>query len=554
MIEEGGLLYFMKENEKVIKRKVIIADDEQHICRLIEALIDWEQYGLKIVGFANDGNKAFQMCEELAPDLLITDIRMPGLSGIDLIKKLYEAFPDIKVIIITGYSQFLYAQQALKYGVVDYLLKPIQKEELENALEKGLDLIDTEIVRNFNNKNLALKSMQEIKDNLLTLILNGRNRSTKFGSGDRFLEEYHLKFHGNAWQLLQIECILNSEENMISLQEFLGQKIKDIVIEELRNDKVEMLTTLMDNSFFCLFNSDRATLEQVKYALNQVRNKLLIVNDILQKINFTIGFSSIYEDVRDIYHCVDECESCINHKIIKGKNKIIKYGDVQKAEYKATYFIDENFRKRFMKIIVDADSEEMSAEMNELVTLLYRYSAKINGNVILEIYQMLIKVFYKGIQVFNISDFREFSQENLISQKQYFYSIAGAFTYLSDIFQLLLKRCVEEKEDQNTRPIRNAQLYIEEHYMESIALEEIAKHVGLNETYLSSIFKKQMGKSLIDFLTYVRIQHAKELLIDHQKSINEIAEAVGFNDAKYFTKRFKKFTGVSPNEYRKLFA
>ena len=519
-----------------MKRKVIIADDEQHICHLIKALIEWEQYGLEVVGFANDGNKAFQMCEECSPDFLITDIRMPGLSGIELIRKLYDAFPDIKVIIITGYSQFSYAQQALKFRVVDYLLKPIQKEELECALQKGLNLIDAEIVRTLENRNLSLKSMQEIKDNLLILILNSKGQPSKLFNRERFLEEYHLKFQGNTWQLLQIECILNREDNTLSLQEFLGEKIRDIVVGEVKNEKIEILTALMDNSFFCLFNGDREILELLKTALIRIKSKLLVLNDVLQKINFTIGLSNIYGNFNDISACINECESCINYKVIKGKNKIIKYKDVPKAELEAIRFIDGNFRKRFMKAIADADSEEMAGEINELVTLLYRYSGKINGDVVLEIYQMLVKLFYKGIQVFDVTDFREFSQENLIPQKQYFYSIAGAFTYLSDIFQLLLKRCVEEKEDQSTRPIRNAQIYIEEHYREAVTLEEIAKHVGLNETYLSSIFKKQMGKSLIDFLTYIRIQHAKELLIDHCRSVNEIAEDVGFNDAKYFTK------------------
>lgn len=207
-----------------MKRKVIIADDEQHICHLIKALIEWEQYGLEVVGFANDGNKAFQMCEECSPDFLITDIRMPGLSGIELIRKLYDAFPDIKVIIITGYSQFSYAQQALKFRVVDYLLKPIQKEELECALQKGLNLIDAEIVRTLENRNLSLKSMQEIKDNLLILILNSKGQPSKLFNRERFLEEYHLKFQGNTWQLLQIECILNREDNTLSLQEFFGRK------------------------------------------------------------------------------------------------------------------------------------------------------------------------------------------------------------------------------------------------------------------------------------------------------------------------------------------
>ena len=129
----------------VARRKVIIVDDEQHICRLIEALIDWEAHGLEVIGSARDGGSAFQMCQELSPDILITDIQMPGLSGIDLIKKLNDQFPEIKVIIITGYSQFPYAHQALRYGVVDYLLKPIQKEELEHALQKGMELIDREI-------------------------------------------------------------------------------------------------------------------------------------------------------------------------------------------------------------------------------------------------------------------------------------------------------------------------------------------------------------------------------------------------------------------------
>ena len=122
-----------------MKRKVIIADDEQHICHLIKALIEWEQYGLEVVGFANDGNKAFQMCEECSPDFLITDIRMPGLSGIELIRKLYDAFPDIKVIIITGYSQFSYAQQALKFRVVDYLCaaKRAQSDRCGNRENAG---------------------------------------------------------------------------------------------------------------------------------------------------------------------------------------------------------------------------------------------------------------------------------------------------------------------------------------------------------------------------------------------------------------------------------
>ena len=525
-------------------KKVIIADDEQHICRLINALIDWNAFGLEVSGFAHDGDSAYEMCREKSPDFLITDIRMPGLGGIDLIKKIYETLPDIKVIVITGYSHFSYAHQALRYNVVDYLLKPIQKEELEQALEKGLSMMKKE-ESILKRGNMAMKSMQDIKDNLLTLLLNKR---------DVFLEEYHLKFSGNTWQLLQIDFVLSSDENTPSVQEFLNEKIKNVVVEELKQEKVEILTALVDNNFYCLLNGDRNILEQTDTKIMQVRNKLLVINDILQKINFTIGISSFCGKINQVHDCVNECHTCINQKIVKGKNKIIRYDSIPVIEQEASFFVDENFRKTFLKLIAEGDGEEISAQINELSTLLYRYSGKIDGNVVLEVYDMLVKMFFKAIQVFNFKDFQEFTQDNLLAHSHCFYSISGAFAYLGDVFLLLLGRSKAEKEDKNTRPIRNAQLYIEEHYMEQITLEEIAKHVGLNETYLSSIFKKQVGKSLIDFLTYTRIQRAKELLLNREKSINEIAEEVGFNDAKYFTKRFKKFTGVSPNEYRKLFS
>ena len=152
----------------------------------------------------------------------------------------------------------------------------------------------------------------------------------------------------------------------------MGEKIRDIVVGEVKNEKIEILTALMDNSFFCLFNGDREILELLKTALIRIKSKLLVLNDVLQKINFTIGLSNIYGNFNDISACINECESCINYKVIKGKNKIIKYKDVPKAELEAIRFIDGNFRKRFMKAIADADSEEMAGEINELVTLLYR--------------------------------------------------------------------------------------------------------------------------------------------------------------------------------------
>ncbi|MDD3337572.1 MAG: response regulator [Lachnospiraceae bacterium] len=535
-------------------KKVLIADDEQHICRLIENLIDWEKYNMEVAGFANDGNRAFKMCEELCPDFLITDIRMPGLNGIDLIKAMHDAFPHIQVIIITGYSEFPYAIQALKYRVVDYLLKPIEEEELIAALQKGLNLIEKEENYQAEGNITLLKSMQDIKDNLLTSILHEGQEAEKNPKRKQQLEESLLQFEGEAWQLLQIELILSSEDYTSFVQKFLIDKIREIVINEMRGEGIETIVGLENNNIFCLLNGDIPVLEQTYTVIKQIKNKLLMINDILQKISFTIGISNVYSDFNQVYDCVRQCQICVNHKILMGKNKIILFSDVPEVEFDAAYFVNENYRSVFLKAIADGNWDELFHKIDELSALLYHYTGKIDGTVVMETYHIMVELFLKGIQAYNLKDSLEFSKENLIEQKQCFYSISSMFNYLNDNFHMILRKCQMKKEEQNTRPIRNAQIYIEENAINPITLEDIAKHVGLSETYLSGEFKKQVGKSVVDYLTYTRIQHAKELLLNHEVSINEVAEQVGFNDAKYFTKRFKKFTGVSPNEYRKLFS
>lgn len=539
------------------KKKVIIADDEMYICKLIESLIEWDAYGMEVIAFASNGNEAYSLCRACKADILITDIRMPGLNGLDLIKKINEDISETKIIIITGYSQFQYALQAIKYNVVDYLLKPVQKEDLVNALMKSADIIEKEQKRSWEYSDFSLKSMQKIKDNILTVILNDQERSMNLEKRKQLFEKYYLQFKGKAWQLIQVEFIMRSDSNIPVVQEFLETKIKDIIMEVLKLDNIEIDIAFLQNSFFALLQSDKSTLKQIHNLISDLRNKLLLLKEIIPEINFTIGISRIHEDCYEIYNGVDECQECIISKVFKGTNKIIRVEDlpaISGEKENCSYFINDSFRKNFLLNITNVNLDELSVQLDDLITVLYRYSGKISGKIIRDIYYNLIDLFYQGTKVFNLDETDEFSRENLMNNIHYFYSIMGMFTYLKDVFKMLLKKCQENKENQNTRPIRNAQAYIEENYIQPITLEEIAKYVGLNEAYLSSIFKKQVGKSLIDYLTYVRIQHAKELLIDRDKSINEIAENVGFNDAKYFTKRFKKFTGISPNEYRKLFS
>ena len=534
-------------------KKVLIADDELHICNLIKCLIDWEAYGLEVAGFAHDGETAFQMCQELLPGLLITDIRMPGLDGLELMKKIAEALPDIKVIIVTGYSQFPYALQAIKYHVIDYLLKPVQKNELEAAVKKGLELLEKDSVF-LQTESRNFVSTQKIKDNLLMCMLKNKNN---LDNRQQIFDVYRDQFYSNdkarGWQLIQINFVFRSGEDISFIQNFLKTKMKAIVTEGIGTSDIEITTILSGNDFYCLVNGNMDYLEAKKYE-NYIKDKLIILNETIQKVNFIIGVSNIYADYHKIYDCIVQCEKCVLHKVYKGKDRIIYFEKIPQTIYDSQFFLNDTFRKNFTAALKNEDIRKISALLEDLSVVLYNYSKRTNGKTVLEIYDILVEEFY--LTIFGYSQKEEMieAKKEILRQGRYFYSLSGLFHYLGEIIGSEIQSFSKKKEEQSIKPVKLAQRYIEKHYMDDITLEQIAKEVGWTETYLSTSFKKNIGKSVVDYLTYIRIQHAKELLLDTGRSIGEVADTVGFHDAKYFATRFKKFTGVSPNEYRGLFS
>ena len=164
-------------------QKVMIADDEERICRLIEALVDWEKVGMEVVAIAHNGLEAAQMVKEERPDILITDIRMPGCSGLELIERVKKNIPELEIIIISGYAHFEYAKSAIKYGVGEYLLKPINKEELNSTLERLRAKIESRLMEMEDKQQLARKSnnnVRRLRELLLERLLEQKEEKLSF--------------------------------------------------------------------------------------------------------------------------------------------------------------------------------------------------------------------------------------------------------------------------------------------------------------------------------------------------------------------------------------
>lgn len=534
--------------------KVIIADDEPHICRLLEALIDWEAEGFTIEGFANNGHEAARLCVSSRPDLLITDIRMPGLGGLELVQQLHEQMPSIYVIIITGYSQFQYAHQALRYGVVDYLLKPIRADELLTALNNVKEKIHhfSVVETQKNEHQISLKSMQTIKENLLFSLLTGGDSLSASLSRGSLPEDCHVDFTGSDWRLIQMEAILDGTYDNLSAEDYLGNKMKEIFTDEFKKENLELIFTRTSRGYFCLMNGEESSFQDFLPHLQTVKFILLQILELF-KGTLTIGVSNRCTKFSSVERCIKECEMAIDHKVIVGKNQIIFYSEIPSAAHTVEEFLTGDFEQKFRTAIMDADYTSVSGCLSDLISSLNLTSRKLSGTFIIKVYEKLTALFFSSIGVFGSEEYGNYSEEQLAAQGKCFYNVTTAFQYLSNSFRTILAALVEQKGEQSTKPIRMAQLYIDEHYMEVVQLNEVAEYVGLAPSYLSSLFKKQVGKSLVEYLTHIRIQNAKQLLIDRDRNIADIADEVGFADVKYFIKRFKKVTGLTPNEYRKLF-
>ncbi|MCR1898462.1 response regulator [Irregularibacter muris] len=383
--------------------RVIIADDENRICKLIMKLIQWDEIGMIIVGTASNGVEALELIEKEKPDIAITDIRMPGYDGLQMIEKAKAINKDLEFIIISGYGQFEYAKKAIEYGVKDYLLKPINQEELLQALHK----VKEDITK--KRGQVALKEQYES-----SLNLRGKNVRTSFLN--------------NAIESNGKDSTVNS------LEEICFDFSKKFIHRVERLDK-----------------------EGIK---------------------------------KEILHL---------------------QGEISQS---------------------DIEREECRSLMHEIARIYYltMKSNKIEAGDTPEESKIL---------------------EEAIDNSQ---SIEDLFHVLIDHIDTSLTLLLDKDRAGNLRQINQAKKYIEENYMKNITLEDLGTHIGFNPSYFSSLFKKETGTSFIEYLSQIRMEKAKELLRESDLRIQDICLMVGYNDVKYFSKSFMKYTGLKPNEYRKIFA
>lgn len=543
----------MQERGNVQMIKVLIADDELRICELIFRLIDWESLGMSVIAVAHDGRETIKIIKNEMPDIVITDIRMPGYNGVDVIRIGKEYNSDIQFIIISGYSQFDYAQNAIHYGVSDYLLKPVKAEELTKALLRIKNRIDKNNQMYSQVKKawtLEQQNRRLYREQLIMEIAHGKGFDVLTKDMNTLNEQYKYEFIPGFFTIVIVKADgLNFEEKTES--SFLYEKIQQSLSFAFAPVMQEMQGTMLDNgTYIFLFNYENEYAE-IESQIHRLLNQMLLQKDVFKKLHLTIGLGKRVNCLVEVGKSYETAYFAIKDRILVGTDRIIEGKEKIVVQDYKDYFL--HTVRELENVVENLDDKRISDIIQEWGTALSK-DKEINGYQIEQSAKALVNSYLLSMQKNNYTLDED---DNLL--KDFMKSIENCIS-LGEIQELLsgtLEQSLSEYRHKRalsgSKPIRDAKEYIRNNLAGNLTIQEVSEYVGYSSAHFSVRFKQECGITFSDYVMESRIEKSKELLKNTRETIESIAAAVGYSDVKSFTKNFKKYTEVKPSQYRKIY-
>lgn len=533
--------------------KVIIIDDEPIIRKGIRNIIDWKQLNCSVCAEAGDGRSGLELISRLEPDILITDIKMPGMDGIAMIREIKQSVPHCKVIILTGYRDFDYARQAVKFGAFDFLLKPSKIEELNSVLRRAVEELDSQTAHTIEMNKIREqyeKSKPILKERFIYNMIYGLYPDEMNISAEA--ENLGLYIGNFFMGLLKTEVPETAREEEGGENARLYQMgIMNLLDEVFSNPYVMYCLPLGRDTIVLIVSRS----DQSPCSIEEIHAKC----EYLQKMiygcfNFTvtIALSEQGSGCAELSEKFRESSKAMEYRFYMGANSIIHYGDLgnlfQYGDFTPLY---DSQKKLLMNIRAGntADARKVIGEIFARIGSV-GYSDR---SFICNFYFNTIMQIQSIRRALPGKPADDGEETNYIS----LYSLISKCDNLADLNGLLEQvsgKAVDEVRkynDNSTKLMLDKALdYIAAHYKEEITLGVVAEHVYVSPFYISHIFSKELGINFVDYLNQLRISKAKELLRSGKYKLYEIAEAVGIRNPHYFSKLFRKYTGITASEYK----
>ncbi|MCR5153313.1 MAG: response regulator [Lachnospiraceae bacterium] len=509
-------------------RKLYIADDEAVIRDGIKCVIDWEELGYTVCGESGNGEDALKDILALSPSLVLIDIRMPKLYGLEVIEKAREAGFAGKFIILSGYSDFEYAKQAMKSGVKHYLTKPLDEDELLVAVKEINQQFETAESAKNMEEFLKEKSRREILEDIITAKADFEQLDLKA-----------LELDADCYQVVMYESF-NIDKARLHYQFFdlfrlagPGNELFDHF--EYKQKNILLLRGHLATERFSRFLDHYESAPQKGSPLDSL----------------FITYGRCVKDIDLCYTSYDQASDLLKRRFfcVQGQH-VLGFDDLPSVQNNLTDLdktkIDE-YSREFTDLLQTFNRRKVAESLYSLEEYLYHVDADIS-QVKLFMTDVYLQVKDTISRKFTSTELHFDSNSNIIeyiNHRNYLYEI---IIYFSNSFEKIMNSIGGSSRDSVMDDIL---YYIDHNYHSNIKLEMIASLFGYNSSYLGKVFNRTVGESFNSYVDKIRVNHAIELLSLNKLKVYEIAERVGYRNVDYFHKKFKKYTGDSPAEYRK---
>ncbi|WP_339308285.1 response regulator [Paenibacillus sp. FSL R5-0519] len=522
--------------------RMILADDEPVILRGLKMLIDWQELGIEIVGEAYDGNELIELIDRCNPELIVSDICMPGQSGIDVIKHVQTSRRAPKVVFISAHKEFEYAQEALKYGALDYLVKPVNTQQLELVIEKAISLIRAETEEERKREKLQhLERDNEDRtfEELLERLTDGDHHAIQILQNSLTLEDGMLATICACDYSRSVQDQLRWQKRERKLIDFA---ITNVMRESLRTIPLSLFFRKGEMFCYLILSEDRRLPVQVSTTVrDQIKSYL--------KLDMTIGVGGAVSSLQETFFSFNQALEALDWAYFLGPGHVNSY--TLSSDTSAAQLHVEELKSRFFEQLIQAvDAEALHEPLSELLLAIKQAATGNKHAAVSGVYDMLISL-RQYLQALDVSleflneDFKMLLQR--LNEYNTFQEVESFLTeFIADIYSTV-KNNLGNKEHVQIKRVKD---YIETHYAENITLDSIAALIFMNPSYFSTFFKKHTGQNYKQYLTEIRMKHARRMLLYSDLMVYEIAERVGYNSARLFSDMFRKYYGQIPQEFR----
>ncbi|WP_164716735.1 response regulator [Paenibacillus whitsoniae] len=523
-------------------QKILIVDDELIFRDYLRSVLDWEAYGFEICAEARNGLEALDMAAEHRPDIALVDITMPFMDGLQLTEHMKELYPDTSVVLITGHNEFDYARKALKLGVEDYILKPFSKDELVLTLLN----LQKEHLKAQEEKSTLRENRQLMKESFLNHLIGPDYHHSDEETLQR-LQQFGESLTSGCYVVACIE-IDQMDQKWTQVSERLLWKyaVTNILNEALEESGSHTIFNGPEGRIICLVeHKNRKALEIP--ALAGYEKLIFLVKKYL-KFTITIGVGrshSGYSGIRDSYL---EALEALQHKFVLGSDRVIAYG-THTLETGGQAFYPAEMNEELLVQLRMQNEDQVHTILEEIYQTIREKRLSLDYTYVISMGLVSVCLSYVAENGHPIEDcFGEsFFPYTEIKRLE---TIDAALEWIQRLFERAHHYTGKHRKTRSSKIAQAAKTYIEISYADpELQLDQIAQHVFINASYLRAVFKKEIGMTVTDYVTHVRMHKAKEMLGKGNIRLADIAEQIGYSDPSYFSKSFKKFFGYSPSEY-----